>query len=127
MTKDARKVRIFTHRGAHCPTPARDTRLDRRTQCTPAGWSDPPSFTLVQAEAAVRHYTTTIFGALTDGNIQAAEWKSVKSEGVDDQGTSRPHRREFPAQALGWDVIRARLKRSNVLLEISTINRITPV
>jgi hypothetical protein len=104
-----------------------ETRLDHLTQCTLAGWSDPPSFTLVQAEAPVRHYITTTAGAVTDVNIQAAEWKSVKSEGVDDQGTSRPHRREFPAQALGWDVIRARLKRLNVILEISTINRITPV
>jgi hypothetical protein len=102
-----------------------ETRLDHLTQCTLAGWSDPPSFTLVQAEAPVRHYITTTAGAVTDVNIQAAEWKSVKSEGVDDQGTSRPHRRDLPAQAMGWDVIRARLNRLDLLLEISVTNKTT--
>jgi hypothetical protein len=82
---------------------------------------------LVQAEARVRHYITTTVGAVTDVNIQAAEWKNVKSEGVNDQGTSRPYHRDFPAQALGWDMISVRSNRLNVLLEVSTINRTTPV
>jgi hypothetical protein len=83
------------------------------------------SSTLVQAEAPARHYITTTVGAVIDVNIQAAEWKSVKSEGVDDQGTSRPHRRDLPAQAMGWDVIRARLNRLDLLLEISVTNKTT--